>query len=92
MALENRLELRLTQKLILTPQLQQALKLLQLPHLELLQFLNQELIENPLLEESVDEISTKELTPEERELVEIEESPEDAEVPLEKLMNFAADE
>ena len=92
MALENRLELRLSQKLILTPQLQQALKLLQLPHLELLQFLNQELIENPLLEESGDEISTKELTPEERELVEIEEAPEDAEVPLENLMNFAVDE
>lgn len=92
MSLESRLELRLSQKLILTPQLQQALKLLQLPHLELLQFLNQELIENPLLEESGDEISTKELTPEERELVEIEEAPEDAEVPLENLMNFAVDE
>ena len=53
MALEGRLELRLSQKLVLTPQLQQAIKLLQLPHLELTEFLNQELMENPFLEESI---------------------------------------
>ena len=35
MSLESRLELRLSQRLILTPQLQQAIKMLQLPHLEL---------------------------------------------------------
>ena len=53
MALENRLDLRLTQsqKLVLTPQLQQAIKLLQLPQLELAQVLNQEMSENPFLEE-----------------------------------------
>ncbi len=68
MALENRLELRLSQKLVLTPQLQQAIKLLQLPHLELTEFLNQELMENPFLEESVDEIPADELTPEEKDL------------------------
>lgn len=93
MALESRLELRITQKLILTPQLQQAIKMLQLPHLELSQFLNQELIENPFLEESIDEIPIEELTSEEREAVEIEEAHEDAEAPLEKLMNnFTVDE
>jgi RNA polymerase sigma-54 factor len=92
MALGNRLELRLSQKLILTPQLLQGIKLLQLPHLELSQFLNQELIENPFLEELVDEIPLEELTPEERESVEIEEDHEDAEAPLEKLMNFTVDE
>lgn len=92
MALESRLELRLAQKLILTPQLQQAIKLLQLPHLELSQFLNQELMENPLLEESVDEISVKELSPEERDSIETEETIEDEGVPLEKLMSFAVDE
>jgi len=92
MALENRLELRLTQKLILTPQLQQAIKLLQLPHLELSQFLSQELMENPLLEESVDEIHPDEITTEERESIEIEETCEDTEAPLEKLMNFTVDE
>ena len=92
MALESRLELRLSQKLILTPQLQQAIKLLQLPHLELSEFLSQELIENPFLEESVEEIPVEELTQEEKESVEIEEAQEDAEAPLEKLMNFTVDE
>ena len=91
MALEGRLELRIAQKLILTPQLQQAIKLLQLPYLELSQFLNQELIENPLLEES-DEIPVEESTSEERESLEIEEAHEDTEAPLEKLMKLSVDE
>ena len=47
-----RLDLRLSQKLIMTPQLQQAIKLLQLSRLELQQTLNQQLMENPLLEET----------------------------------------
>src|SRR5512139_663326 len=46
-----RLDLRLSQKLIMTPQLQQAIKLLQLSRLELQQSLTQHLLENPLLEE-----------------------------------------
>jgi RNA polymerase sigma-54 factor len=92
MALESRLELRLTQKLILTPQLQQAIKLLQMPHLELSQFLNLELMENPFLEESSDEVSLDELTPEEKDSLEIEEQHDDEGVPLEKLMNFSVDE
>ncbi len=65
MALENRLDLRLSQKLILTPQLQQAIKLLQMPQLELSQVLNQELVDNPFLEESVEEPETEEATGEE---------------------------
>jgi len=92
MVLENRLELKLTQKLILTPQLQQAIKLLQLPQLELSQTLNQELIENPVLEESLDEINEDELTREEKESLEQEDTNEDTEAPLEKLMNFTVDE
>lgn len=100
MSLENRLELRVSQKLILTPQLQQAIKLLQLPHLELSEFLSQELMENPFLEESADEVPFEELTPEERDTAEREErdtseqedSYEDTDAPLEKLMNFTADE
>jgi RNA polymerase sigma-54 factor len=92
MALESRLELRISQKLILTPQLQQAIKLLQLPHLELSQFLNQELMENPLLEETLEEAGTEELTQEERESIEPEEINEDMEEPLEKLMNFSVDD
>jgi RNA polymerase sigma-54 factor len=50
--MEARLELKLTQKLIMTPQLQQAIKLLQLSRLELVQSISQELIENPVLEEA----------------------------------------
>ncbi|MDH5202017.1 MAG: RNA polymerase factor sigma-54 [Nitrospirota bacterium] len=92
MALEARLDLRLSQKLILTPQLQQAIKLLQLPQLELSQELNHELIENPFLEESFDEITTEEPTQEERDSTEAEDIQEDTEAPLEKLMNFTIDE
>lgn len=51
MALESRLDLRLAQKLVLTPQLQQAIKLLQMSQLELSQTLKHELMENPFLEE-----------------------------------------
>jgi RNA polymerase sigma-54 factor len=49
--MEARLELKLAQKLIMTPQLQQAIKLLQLSRLELSQSVEQELMENPVLEE-----------------------------------------
>jgi len=48
---ELKQELKLTQKLVLTPQLQQAIKLLQLTRLELVEHINQELLENPMLEE-----------------------------------------
>ena len=49
--MELRLDLKLSQKLVMTPQLQQAIKLLQLSRLELQQMLSQHLLENPLLEE-----------------------------------------
>ena len=51
MAFELRQNLKLTQQLIMTPQLQQAIKLLQLSRLELVDMVNQEMEENPLLEE-----------------------------------------
>jgi len=51
MALEQKLSLKLAQKLVMTPSLQQAIKLLQMTRLELEGVLNQELVENPLLEE-----------------------------------------
>jgi RNA polymerase sigma-54 factor len=60
MALEQKLHLKLSQKLIMTPSLQQAIKLLQLSKLELQEVLNQELLENPLLEETVEEVKTEE--------------------------------
>jgi RNA polymerase sigma-54 factor len=51
MALEQKLNLRLSQRLIMTPSLQQAIKLLQMTKLELQEEVTQELTENPLLEE-----------------------------------------
>ncbi len=65
MALEQKLHLKLSQKLIMTPSLQQAIKLLQLSKLELQEVLNQELLENPLLDESVEEAKTEETQAEE---------------------------
>jgi len=55
-----RLDLRLSQKLNLTPQLQQAIKLLQLSRLELQQSLSQYLMENPLLDELQAEVEEEE--------------------------------
>ncbi|HXK39387.1 MAG TPA: RNA polymerase sigma-54 factor, partial [Candidatus Paceibacterota bacterium] len=60
MALEQKLHLKLSQKLIMTPSLQQAIKLLQLSKLELQEVLNQELLENPLLEETAEEAKPEE--------------------------------
>lgn len=54
MALELRQTLKLTQQLVMTPQLQQALKLLQMPKLELAETIQVELRENPALEEPLD--------------------------------------
>ncbi len=51
MALELRQNLKLTQQLIMTPQLQQAIKLLQLSRLELVDTIRQEMEENPFLDE-----------------------------------------
>jgi RNA polymerase sigma-54 factor len=51
MALEQKLHLRMSQKLIMTPSLQQAIKLLQMTKLELQEEITQEMTENPLLEE-----------------------------------------
>jgi RNA polymerase sigma-54 factor len=55
-----RLDLRLSQKLIMTPQLQQAIKLLQLSRLELQQSLAQHLMDNPLLDELPEEVEENE--------------------------------
>ncbi|MFO0732935.1 MAG: RNA polymerase factor sigma-54 [Nitrospiraceae bacterium] len=57
-----RLDLKLSQKLIMTPQLQLAIKLLQLSRLELQQSLQQHLMENPLLDELVAETEEAEET------------------------------
>lgn len=53
MALELRQNLKLSQQLVMTPQLQQAIKLLQLSRLELATTIQQEMEQNPLLEEEL---------------------------------------
>ncbi|HOO45875.1 MAG TPA: RNA polymerase factor sigma-54 [Deltaproteobacteria bacterium] len=50
MALELKQHLKLSQQLIMTPQLQQAIKLLQLSRLELKEYITEELQSNPLLD------------------------------------------
>ena len=61
MALEMRQQMKLSQQLVMTPQLQQAIKLLQLSRLELQDLVRQELEENPILDETVEQENIKEL-------------------------------
>src|SRR5262249_39652096 len=62
MALEQRLSVRMSQRLIMTPSLQQAIKLLQMSKLELVEEIHQELTENRVLEEAQDEAAPAERT------------------------------
>ena len=55
MALELKQSPKLVQQLVITPQLQQAIRLLQLTRLELVDLISQEMKENPLLEEAEEE-------------------------------------
>ncbi len=63
MALTLKQQLKLAQQLVMTPQLQQAIKLLQLSRLELAETLRQEIEENPLLEEITAGESEGDLSP-----------------------------
>ncbi|HUJ75084.1 MAG TPA: RNA polymerase factor sigma-54 [bacterium] len=64
MALNLKLQMRLSQQLIMTPQLQQAIKLLQLSRQELEELIDQALVENPVLEEDPPEAEPLESAPE----------------------------
>ena len=50
MTINQRLDLRQAQTLVMTPQLQQAIKLLQLSNQELSEYVEREIEQNPLLE------------------------------------------
>lgn len=63
MALTPRLDLRQSQTVVMTPQLQQAIKLLQLSNMELVSFVEQELEQNPLLERDDGTQTTESDTP-----------------------------
>ena len=54
MSINMQIALKMHQKLVMTQQYQQAIKLLQLNHMELAAAIEQELMENPALEESLD--------------------------------------
>ena len=54
MAFELKQNLKLSQQLVMTPQLQQAIKLLQLSRLELTDLIRQEIDENPVLDEKME--------------------------------------
>jgi len=55
MFLKTTLSPQLVQKLVMTPKLQQAIKILQMPRLELAQYISQQMEENPVLEELYEE-------------------------------------
>jgi RNA polymerase sigma-54 factor len=57
MALTQRLQIRQSQALVMTPQLMQAIKLLQLSNLDLVAYVEAELERNPLLDRSADDES-----------------------------------
>src|SRR5687767_13914607 len=54
MSMEIKQHLKLSQQLVMTPKLQQAIKLLQLSRMELVEMVREELLENPVLEDTVD--------------------------------------
>lgn len=54
MGMEMRQELKLSQQLVMTPQLQQAIRLLQLSRMELAEMVGEEILENPILDDEFD--------------------------------------
>ena len=56
--INQRLDLRQSQNLVMTPQLQQAIKLLQLNNAELAEYIESEIAQNPLLEKQSSESET----------------------------------
>src|SRR4051812_20044887 len=57
MSIEIKQHLKLSQQLVMTPQLQQAIKLLQLSRMELADVVHEEMLENPVLEDGGETIS-----------------------------------
>ncbi|HEV8320269.1 MAG TPA: hypothetical protein VG389_01550, partial [Myxococcota bacterium] len=64
MGIEIKQTLRMSQQLVMTPQLQQAIKLLQLNRMELIDLVQNEMVENPVLEEGAGEGEAGEAAPE----------------------------
>ncbi len=64
MAFDTRLRMLQTQRMIMTPMLQQAISLLQLSRLELVQELRQQMEQNPVLEEALEDGAEPQLSQE----------------------------
>src|SRR5512136_748190 len=60
MALETKLYQKLSQQLVMTPQLRQAIKILQVSRAELETLIDEEMAENPVLEEGVEQVEEDE--------------------------------
>jgi len=65
MEMKMNLNLKMSQKLVMTPMLQQAIKLLPLARLELAQLVRQEIIDNPVLEELIEDEDDQDDSPNE---------------------------
>ena len=74
--MQMKMQMKMSQQLIMTPQLQQAIKLLQLSRAELEELIEQTLIENPVLEEGMDMDTFPSKTEESQVSPETEETPE----------------
>ena len=74
--MQMKMQMKMSQQLIMTPQLQQAIKLLQLSRTELEELIEQTLIENPVLEEGIDMDTFPNKTDDSAETAETPESPE----------------
>ncbi len=74
--MQMKMQMKMSQQLIMTPQLQQAIKLLQLSRTELEELIEQTLIENPVLEEGIDMDTFPNKTDDSAETAETAESPE----------------
>jgi RNA polymerase sigma-54 factor len=64
MPIEIKQHLKLSQQLVMTPQLQQAIKLLQLSRMELVDLVREEMMENPVLEDGIDTAQEQSKEPE----------------------------
>ena len=87
MALEQKLQLKLSQRLVMTPSLQQAIKLLQMTRLELQNTLSEELEENPVLEEGDQEYEASSEEEEEAQTPEADERDSMDEIDFEAYFN-----
>lgn len=70
--MELKQQLKLSQQLVMTPQLQQAIKLLQMTRMELSELVQEELLENPMLEEGAEARDSRTPSPDEMESAPLE--------------------